>query len=180
MPDGSPVAHPLTVRVGTPDDLHDVMELAVMGAEENGFLKPNPTKLLYDIWPALHRDGGIMGLVGQHGDKPIGAVLLRIISPWYSDARALEERAIYVHPDYRAGGQHKMTGKGSGVAIRLIEFSKTVALRMDMPLLIGVLSNDRTEAKVRLYERVIGKPAGVYFLFNAQTGGAVKAETTGT
>lgn len=168
MPDGSPIQNPLTVRVGTPDDLHAVMDLAVMGAEENGFLKPSSSKLLFDIWPALHNDGGIMGLVGQ-GERLVGAVLLKIITPWYTDAKALEERAIYVHPDYRAGGQHKMTGKGSGVAVRLMEFSKAVSDKMKMPLLIGVLSNDRTEAKVRLYERVFGKPAGTYWLYGART-----------
>jgi len=169
MPDGSPILHqPLTVRVGTHEDLHAVMDLAVMGAEENGFLKPSSSKLLFDIWPALHRDGGIMGLVGQ-GERLVGAVLLKVITPWYTDAKALEERAIYVHPDYRAGGQHKMTGKGSGVAVRLMEFSKLVSDKMEMPLLIGVLSNDRTEAKVRLYERIFGKPAGTYWLYGART-----------
>lgn len=170
MPDGSIVQQALTVRVGTPADIHDVMELAVMGAEENGFLKAEPAKLLYDIWPALHLDQGIMGLVGFGPGKPIGAVLLRVISPWYSSELAIEERAIFVHPDYRAGGQHKASGKGSGAAVRLCEFSKTVADRMELPLLIGVLSNHRTAAKVRLYERIFGEPAGAYWLYGARTG----------
>jgi hypothetical protein len=39
-----------------------------------------------------------------------------------------------------------------------------------IPLAIGVMSNTRTEAKIRLYERVFGAPAGVYFLYNAKTG----------
>lgn len=177
MPDGSPINQPLTVRVGTPEDIHDVMELAIMGAEENGFLKAEPAKLLFDIWPALHRDQGIMGLVGFGQGKPIGAVLLKIISPWYSKSLAIEERAIFVHPDYRAGGRHKATGKGSGAAIRLCEFSKLVSDKMDLPLMIGVLSNDRTEAKVRLYQRIFGAPAGAYWLYGAKTGGAVDAET---
>lgn len=169
MPDGSQVTQPLIVRVGTPDDLHDVMDLAVMGAEENGFLKADASKLLYDIWPALHRDQGIMGLVNYPGSKPVGAVLLRVINPWYSTERAIEERAIFVHPDYRAGGA-KVGARASGAAVRLINFSKTVADRMELPLLIGVLSNDRTEAKVRLYERELGKPAGAYWLYRGQTG----------
>jgi hypothetical protein len=41
---------------------------------------------------------------------------------------------------------------------------------MEMPLLIGVLSNHRTEAKVRLYERQFGKPTGAFFLYNGSTG----------
>ena len=36
--------------------------------------------------------------------------------------------------------------------------------------MIGVLSNHRTEAKVRLYERQFGKPSGAFFLYNARTG----------
>lgn len=168
MPDGSIIDQPLKVRVGTPEDVHDVMELAMMGAEENGFLKAEPAKLLFDVWPALHRDHGIMGLVGFGGGKPVGAVLLRIISPWYSSERALEERAIFVHPDYRSAARYKIDGKG-GPAVRLCEFSKQVADKMDLPLLIGVLSNHRTEAKVRLYERIFGKPAGAYFIYNGST-----------
>lgn len=154
----------LEVRVGTPADVHDVMELAILGSRENGFVNPNKEKLLDDVWQALNKNHGIMGLIGPPGGKPQGAVLLRITTLWYSDDRVLEERAIFIHPDYRAA-------KG-GRASRMVEFSKRVADRMGMPLLIGVLSNQRTEAKVRLYKRHFGPPAGAYFLYNATTGGA--------
>jgi hypothetical protein len=49
---------------------------------------------------------------------------------------------------------------------------------MGMPLLIGVLSNSRTEAKIRLYKRHFGEPAGAYFLYNARTGEAVGGAST--
>lgn len=179
MPDGGSLQQPLKVRVGMPADVHDVMDLALMGAEENGFLKADPPKLLRDIWPALHRDQGIMGLVGPEEGKPVGAVLLRVIMPWYSSEQALEERAIFVHPDYRSATRYKIDGRG-GPAVRLCEFSKQVSDRTGLPLLIGVLSNNRTEAKVRMYERVFGKPAGAYFLYGARTGGAVEVKTKGT
>jgi hypothetical protein len=39
-----------------------------------------------------------------------------------------------------------------------------------MPMTIGVLSNHRTEAKIRMYMRMFGGNAGVYFLYNAKTG----------
>ena len=39
-----------------------------------------------------------------------------------------------------------------------------------IPLLIGVLSNKRTEGKIRLYERQLGKPSGAFFLYGARTG----------
>jgi hypothetical protein len=97
--------------------------------------------------------------------KPEGAVLLRVGNMWYSDREVLEEKAIFIHPDYR-------NAKG-GRARRLCEFSKSVSDALGIPLIIGVLSNDRTEAKVRLYERQFGKPSGAFFLYGATTG-AVK------
>jgi Uma2 family endonuclease len=82
---------------------------------------------------------------------------------WYSDTMIVEEKAIFIHPDFRAA-------KG-GRAKRLCEFSKQVADTLGIPLIIGVLSNSRTEAKVRMYERQFGAPAGALFLYGATTGG---------
>ena len=81
---------------------------------------------------------------------------------WYSDNPVLEEKAIFIHPDFRSA-------KG-GRARQLCEFSKQVADSLGIPLIIGVLSNHRTEAKVRLYERQFGKPSGAFFLYGAHTG----------
>ena len=161
----------LKVRVGTPADVHDVMELALMGRAENGFVNADEGKILQTIWDALHLNGGIMGLIGPGGQKAQGAVLLRVITPWYSSAKVLEEQAIFIHPDYR-------TAKG-GRASRLVEFSKHTADSLGLPLLIGVLSNSRTEAKVKLYGRHLGEPAGAFFLYGAQTGGAGLPDTSG-
>jgi hypothetical protein len=151
----------LDVRIGTALDVDDIMFLALSACEENGFVEPNPAKLLCEIWPALNLDKGLVGIIGPEGN-PEGAVLLRIGSMWYSDHEVLEEKAIFIHPDYRSA-------KG-GRARRLCEFSKQVADSLDIPLIIGVLSNDRTKAKVRLYERQFGEPSGAFFLYNAHTG----------
>lgn len=156
------MANRVDVRIGTPEDVHDIMELALSACDENGFVDPNPQRLLAEIWPALNLDRGMVGIIGDDGKKPEAAVLLRIGTMWYSDADVLEEKAIFVHPEYRSA-------KG-GRARRLCEFSKQVADKLGIPLIIGVLSNHRTEAKVRLYERQFGKPSGAFFLYNAQTG----------
>lgn len=152
----------IKVWVGTVDDVHEVMDIAMMGALENGFLSPNPLCILQEIYPALARDWGIMGLIGERGKPLEGAVLLRVVNIWYSGKPCLEERAIFVHPDFR-------NAKG-GRAARLCEFSKLVADRLKLPLMIGVLSNSRTAAKVKMYERQFGPQAGAYFLYGAQTG----------
>jgi hypothetical protein len=152
----------LKVWVGTPDDVHDIMELAMLACDENGFVEPNPVRLLAEIWPALNREKGIIGFVGVPGEKPQGAILLRIGNIWYSDQEILEERAVFIHPDFRSA-------KG-GRARKLCDFSKKVADELGMPLSIGVLSSDRTEGKVRMYERIFGKPSGAYFLYGTRTG----------
>ena len=151
------------IRVGTLADLDPMMELALMACEENGFVNPNPVKLLEQIYSALAQDHGLVGIIGKEGEKIEGAVLLRTSKMWYSDQDILEEKAIFIHPDYRSA-------KG-GRARRLVEFSKEVSDYLKIPLIIGVLSNHRTEAKVRLYERKFGKASGAFFLYNAHTGG---------
>jgi GNAT superfamily N-acetyltransferase len=150
------------VRIGTPADVHPMMDLAMQACDENGFVDPNPKKLLAEIWPALNLENGIVGIIQDEGSGLEGAILLRVGTMWYSDAQVLEEKAIFIHPDYRSA-------KG-GRARRLCEFSKRAADGLGIPLIIGVLSNHRTEAKVRLYERQFGKPSGAFFLYNARTG----------
>ena len=155
------------VRIATPDEVDDVMNLCFTACSENGFANPNPLKLLHEVWAALNLDNGIVGVMGEKG-KLEGGILLRVITMWYSDDQALEEKAIFIHPDYRSA-------KG-GRASRLCEFAKHTADQLGMPLLIGVLSNNRTEAKIRMYERQFGKPAGAFFLYGAQTGQPQAAE----
>lgn len=150
------------VRVGTPDDLPGCMDLFVRANEENGIDEMDTRKLLSLVWPSLHRDGGMVGIIGAVGEQPEGVVLLRIESLWYSSAPVIAEKLVFVHPDYRSA-------KG-GRARKLCEFSKQVADELEMPLVIGVVSTERTQGKVRLYERVFGPPAGAFFLYGAKTG----------
>ncbi|NBR32732.1 MAG: hypothetical protein EBT84_11315 [Sphingomonadaceae bacterium] len=152
----------IVIRIGTPEDLDGLMQIAMMATEENAFLDPNPAKLAAEMWPALHQDHGIVGIIGPKDGQIEGAVLLRVGDMWYSDTQVVEEKAIFIHPDYRSA-------KG-GRAKRLCDFSKKVADALGIPLIIGVLSNSRTEAKVRMYERQFGKPSGAFFLYGAKTG----------
>lgn len=152
----------LKVWVGGKDDVDAIMELALAACDENGFVKPNPVRLLEEIWPALIRENGIIGIVGIPGQKPQGAILLQICKTWYSDEEILEERAVFIHPDFRAA-------KG-GRARKLCDFSKKVSDDLGIPLTIGVLSNQRTEGKIRMYERIFGPPSGAYFLYGTRTG----------
>jgi hypothetical protein len=150
------------VRIAGPHDLQALMGLALTSCEENGFVNPNSDKLANEIWPALHLDHGVVGIIGGLNSPAEGGVLLRIGSMWYSDQMVVEEKAIFIHPDFR-------DAKGER-ARKLFQFSKSVADSLNIPLMIGVLSNDRTKAKVRMYEREFGKASGAYFLYGAKTG----------
>jgi GNAT superfamily N-acetyltransferase len=149
------------VRVAGPQDYEGIMRLGRMVWHENGVFGLNEEKAANSLLPLLFKDGGIVGVIGP-SDNPEAAVVLRIANYWYADESFLEEVCVFVHPNFRSA-------KG-GRARHLVEFAKRVADDIGMPLMIGVLSNTRTEAKMRLYERQFGKPSGVYFLYNAKTG----------
>jgi GNAT superfamily N-acetyltransferase len=155
------------VRVGNEDDLDAMMKFVMSATDENAFIQPDIMKLLNDVWGALTQQTGIVGIIGEPGEKIEGAVLLNIGTVWYSSDQVIEEKAIFVDPEYRSA-------KG-GRAKKLVDFSKAFADKMGKPLAIGVLSNSRTEAKIRMYERIFGAPAGVFFLYGATTG--AKKET---
>ena len=159
----------IEVRIATPADLDQVMAMCIAATEENGFVSASPMRLLEQVWPALNQQEGLVGVIeGENGELE-GGILLRISHMWYSDDFVIEEKAIFVRPEFRSA-------KG-GRARKLAEFAKSVSDKMGLPLAIGVLSNTRTEAKVRLYQRVFGEPAGVYFLYNGKTG--IVPETKG-
>lgn len=150
------------VRIGTPEDVDGMMQLAFSACEENGLTNPNPAKLLNEIWAGLTRNHGIVGIIGEPGKQFEAAILLRVEELWYSSDPSLVERAIFVHPEYRSA-------KG-GRARKLCEFAKQAAMLLELPLVIGILSSQRTESKVRLYERQFGKPSGAYWIIGGHTG----------
>lgn len=162
------VEEQIPIRIGEPSDLDDMMDIAMHASDENGFVPKSTYKMLREIYSALHLDNGMMGIIGIPGSSSEGAVLLRIGEMWYSDSPVLEEKAIFVRPEFRAA-------KG-GRARRLCKFSKWVADSMELPLIIGVLSDQRTQGKVRMYEREFGHASGAFFLHNAHTGAEIVNE----
>jgi len=150
------------VRVATPEDVEQVMNMAAMVCKENGIFEPNMDKIFADIWPSLHQHYGLVGVIGDPNEELEGFVLLRVGTMWYSDTPILEEKTVFVHPRHR-----KWSG---GRARKLCKFSKQVADELNMPMIIGILSNTRTGGKMRLYESEFGAPAGGFFLYKARTG----------
>ena len=154
------MAEQTEIRVGTVDDVHDIMSQLSNTYEEMGFSNISPIKVLQEVYASLSLDRGIFGIIGNPGETIQAGVLLRIGKPWYSDDDVVEERGIFVHPDYRSGRL--------GLARKLCDFSKKFAEDMGLPLIVGIQSTTKIAPKIRLYERAFGEQRGAFFVYNLE------------
>jgi GNAT superfamily N-acetyltransferase len=110
---------------------------------------------------AFDRKGGILAVIGEPGG--IRAMsYIEITRAWYTRENHIEELFCWVHPEHRKSDYGRL----------LIEYAKKCSddisenAGIKVPLLMGVLTNRRMEAKVRLYRRHFGPPAGAVFVHN--------------
>lgn len=149
----------IRVRIGHPTDESEIYEMACRLHAENGLFSICEEKVRAFFQKMLHQKDGIIGVIGEQG-KIEAALCLQIGCDWYSDVLYLQEIFNYCKPEYRNSNNAKL----------LIEFAKACSLATQMPLMIGILSNQRTEAKIRLYQRRLGKSSGAFWLHGATTG----------
>lgn len=143
------------VRIATLDDEDAVMDLCRLLHEENGLFDMKDDCVRALLRRAFILDRAMLGVIEETG-KVVACVLLTVETIWYSDeCRFLQEIFNFVHAGHRT----------SNYAKSLIDFAKHSSDELGIPLLIGVLSNKRTEAKVRLYKRQL-EPCGAFFLHN--------------
>lgn len=143
------------VRDATPADLEHIIRIAEDLHAENGMGTIHYPTAVQALVDAIEHRGGMIGLIGPVGDIQ-GIIFLRLAQFWYhgpGDAY-LEELFIYVPPQYRVG---------TGNAKALVRFARSTAERLGVPLFIGVLSSERTTAKLKLYQRELGAPVGGWF-----------------
>lgn len=154
------------VRLADERDEEELMQLTRFLHGENGLFAMSEVRVRDIIRQALigpvERRRGVIGVIGEAGDIE-GAIYLAVACEWYSDEWCVQELFNYVYP-------HKRKSNNSR---DLIAFAKHIADSFKLPLMIGVLSNERTEAKVRLYRKQLGEPAGAFFLHGATTGRGV-------
>jgi len=146
------------VRRATLADEEELMSLCRLLWAENGVLTLDEDRVKGILQKCLNPNGGgIIGVIGKPGHIE-GMICLIISQFWYSSDWILEELYSYIHPEHRK----------SPNARRLVAFAKAHATALDIPLFIGIISNTRTEAKVRLYRGELGQPAGAFFIHNMQ------------
>lgn len=155
------------VRPAHPGDYEEIWKLFRLLHKENGVFDLSEQKLEFILRRVLYPhlipqdDLGLRGYLGVIGELGAleGFILLVIGSYWYTDQLHLEELATFVHPNHRRT-KH---------AQALLNYSKKMADATNIPLLIGIVSNQRTEAKIRLYKKHFPE-AGSFFLYGAKTG----------
>ncbi len=156
---------PSVVRLGVEADRLGIWRLILHGHRESGFFPLAPDRV--DWWlsrmlnPHLIAEWdtgprGAVGVIGPIGDVE-AMVLIAFGNYWYTQERHLEEFLVCVDPEHRASEHAKS----------LISWMKEQSVLTGLPLVTGVMSNHRTEAKVRLYSRMLPK-AGAFFVFNGK------------
>jgi len=144
------------VRTATKEDAPELLRLLSIMNAESGLMPLNEMCAREFFDRAFNRQGGIIGVIGPPGDIQAQIYLLST-RWWYTDAHHLEECFNFVRPDMRK----------TDYARTLIQFAQKCADEIKVPLIIGVLTNNRMEGKVRLYRRALGIPAGAFFVYGA-------------
>lgn len=153
---------PKEVRIAVPADEPALIGLMREAYKEQPIFPLNEDKMLQVIRRCTNREGGVIGIIdGPKG--PRGYIIAVLTQFWYTDSWHLEELSNFVHPDHRQ--EH--------LPRQLIEFVKWFAEQCSVPLLMGILSTQRLEAKIRLYRRQF-TPCGALFVHNTgHMGGAL-------
>ncbi len=151
------------VRLAGPADEDSLLHLLSLAHEEIGLFPYAADKVADLVHPVLRPNGRIpetptvIGVCGPSNNLH-ASMCLMASQPYYSRFWMFRDLWCFVHPDHRRTTYHK----------DLLEWAKGVAERMHLSLISGVVSTERTEAKLRLYRRQFGQPVGgYYFMFQA-------------
>ena len=154
---------PSIVRIAGPGDYQECWRLFLMGHKENGLFPIAPEKVQFFLTRVLNPefiplgDTGPRGAIGVIG--PVGSLeglcFVIISNYWYTYAKNLDEHIVFVDPEHRR----------SNHAQALIEWMKSQVEITGLPLMTGIISTQRTEAKCRLYRRMLPK-VGEFFMIS--------------
>lgn len=155
------------VRPAQPEDHREIWRLFLMGHKENGMFTLAPEKVEWFLQRALRPDmipvgdtgpRGVIAVIGPVGSLE-GMCFITIGEFWYTFDKHIEEFIVYVDPECRKSNHAKM----------LIAWMKQQVEDTGLPLFTGIISNSRTEAKVKLYERMLPKAGAFFFVKPGQS-----------
>lgn len=153
---------PSVVRKATPFDAPEIWRLFLQTHRENGLFSLAPQKVTSFMDRALHperispQDTGPraqIGVIGPQG-RLEAVVFILLSSFWYSEEIHLEELLVYVDPEHRV----------SRHAQACISWMKALSDQLQVPLITGIISKERTAAKIRLYDRQLPR-IGAFYMY---------------
>ena len=146
-----------TVVGATPNDLSEIMRLFRIMHAENAMFDLDEDCVAETFNRVLKKKEGVIGLIkGDAGD--VRAMLYLLLTRyWYTQKLHLEELFNFVDLPWRK----------TNYADALLRYAMHCQEVLGVPLVIGVLSGSRMEAKVRLYRRRLGMPSGAFFVSGA-------------
>lgn len=154
-----------TVRLAALGDEDAIMAMCRRLHAENGLFGLDETKVRVLLRKYYAREGVIVGVIGP-SERLEASTCLLFSEMYYTRDWHLAELWNYVDDDFRR--THN--------AEALIDFGKRSAKQIGVPFITGIITNNRTAGKVRLYRRMLGYPAGAFFVFNGDWAG--QAEPT--
>jgi hypothetical protein len=151
-PTRPPFPKPANVRVAGPADFDALFTFLLPLHEENGLVPLSEERVAEHVRRCTDHQGGIAGIIDGPGGI-IGSVGLVWERYWYSDQWAWFDLWNYIGREHRS----------LRLETDLIGFAKHIADSIGpMPLMMAVLTNDRAEAKVRLYSRHMRFAGGIF------------------
>jgi hypothetical protein len=154
------------VRLALPTDEAEIIALIAMMHAESGLFLLDEQRVRETLARAWDRKGGTLAVIGAPG-KIRAMIYLTIATAWYTKESHLEELFCWVHPEHRRSDYAKRLGEFAKTSSDVLSDSAIKRGSRRIPLLIGVLTNARMTAKVRLYRRMFGMPVGAFFIYNA-------------
>lgn len=144
------------IRLAVREDTKEIFDLAHEVHAENGIMDYDDDLFAAVMEKHFERTGAIICVIGEIGQRLEGIFVLNMGHPWYARSWLLDELFIFVRPEYRSKGHEDA----------LIERAKRFSDEIGIPLVVGIFSSRRLEAKARLYRRKFGYPAGAIFTHN--------------
>lgn len=166
---------PSIVRIAGPEDKKEAWRLLMQAHSDNGLFPLAPQKVEWFLNRALYPHcispddtgtRGVIGVIGAQGALE-GLVFVTIEEYWYSTEKYLNEMLVYVDPACRKSNHAKA----------LIEWMREQVKVTGLPLMTGIVTNKRTEAKCRLYQRMLPK-AGEFYVVMPSSSASFASVTT--
>lgn len=153
---------PKNVRIATTADEDGLFDLLMLAYKENGTMPVSKFRVHEIIRngtrpnrPKEERTGyNVIGVIETEG-KLEAVLVLEMARMSYAEEWHLQDICAYTHKDHRR----------SNHANDLLEFGKWISEQMKLPLIIGILTEKKLEAKKRFYQRHV-KEVGALFMHN--------------